>query len=383
MSIFLELPEFSPDGFINRHQEIAEVRAVLMRLLQGELVDKRTFIYTGQHGIGKTWFLLRLREEFSAIKDVTITYVDLNHYLDLTPPVVAITQICSAMGRQLSSELQLPQASLENTVRALIQAIKQRTSSDQVFVLLLDTVYEAPVTLLAALENYLLGPLAIDRNVLLVMAGRGREYAWTAPELRLRAEFKTLNTFDKPHVVEQLTFHAPTQAGNADEIFRMSLGNPKATLLVATNPDPLAALDQIIDDMLPLGDSATRRLIREHLEALAVPRRFDYSHVPRLWSAYYNDSSYQQLSRREIRAIFDRLLHPGLIYWNDKQLAYTLHTTMRHLLLQSLRGHRTDLRHRLQTSCIELYQGWVQDKPRNWEQWQAELEHHVQELSAN
>lgn len=379
MSTLVQLPPYSRQGFVNRESEVAEVRAKLNQILDGRTVDKRTFIFTGQHGIGKSWFLLRLRQEFAALAGVTVWHLDLAEYMAVASPTSAIVKICHALGAQLHTPIRSSSVGLEDAAHTLIGAIKQQILQNQVLVLLLDTVYESPETLLAALESYLLAPLAIERNVLLVMAGRGREYAWTAPELRLRAEFRTLQAFNKAYVAEQLQLHMPARAAGVDEIYQISLGNPKTTLLVAASADPVQALNQIIDDLLPSVAAEERRLMRQHLEALAVPRRFDNSHVPRLLSAYYNDPDLQ-LTRLQIRGVFDRLLDPGLIYWNNAQLAYTLHEAMRNLLLKYLVDANRESWQRLHQACVALYESWVQDKPRNWEQWQDELEYHQQAL---
>lgn len=380
MNTLISLPAYSRQGFINRDPEVAEVRAKLNQILEGQTVDKRTFIFTGQHGIGKSWFLLRLRQELETQSSVMVWHLDLANYMAVASPAATIVEICRTLWQQLPIPLAMPSDGLEDATRTLIHAIKQQILRQQVLVLLLDTVYEAPATLLETLENYLLAPLAIERNVLLVMAGRGREYAWTAPELRLRAEFRTLQAFNKAYVAEQLQFYMPARTDEIDEIYQISLGNPKTTLLVAASAEPVHALNQIINEMLPLVAFEERRLMHQHLEALAVPRRFDYSHVPRLLSAYYDDPTYLQLTRRQIRVVFDRLLDPGLIYWDNTQLAYTLHSAMRNLLLRHLISAQYPVWHRLHSACVELYQRWVQDKPRNWEQWQAELEYHQQAL---
>jgi len=122
------------------------------------------------------------------------------------------------------------------------------------------------------------------------------------------------------------------------------------------------------------------RLIRTYLEALAIPRRFDYSHVPHLLSAYHADETYKQLSRREVREIFDQLLDPGLIFWNTTQLAYTIHDSTRHILLQYLKATQVNRWRRLHIACVDLYQAWIDGRSRNLEQWQAELEYHKDEL---
>ena len=56
-----KLPDYSATGFVNREAEINLVCQRLEELLNRQLVEKRTFIFTGQHGIGKSWFLLQLR----------------------------------------------------------------------------------------------------------------------------------------------------------------------------------------------------------------------------------------------------------------------------------------------------------------------------------
>jgi len=100
-----------------------------------------------------------------------------------------------------------------------------------------------------------------------------------------------------------------------------------------------------------------------------------------LLSTYYADPALEKLPRRDLRLILDRLLEPGLIYWNTEQLAYTLHAAMRNLLLHYMRHAQPELWRRLHERCIVLYQGWVDARPRNWKQWRDELEYHIQELS--
>jgi len=374
------LPAYSATGFIDRVREVTLVRNRLELLLERRIVEKRTFIFTGQHGIGKTWFLLHLHHELRCIRDVRVFYLDLAPYLKNLPPQVALLQICTVISHELLAGISNPHTGLDAATDFVIHEIKKSLKTEQVLVILLDTVFEAPGDLLGTLENYLLARLAIEHNVLMVLAGRGREYPWKTPELRLHAEFHKLELFTKAATEQQLLKYVPNSFNRASEIYQISRGNPKTTLLLATNEDSVAVLDRVIEEMLPPVDQAERTLMREHLEALAIPRGFDQGHLPYLLNAYY--SLQKTYPRRELRFILDRLLEPGLIYWNTEQLTYTLHEAMRNLLLHYLRREKPALWRKLHECCIALYQSWVDARSSGGQQWQKELEYHQFELES-
>lgn len=380
MSNLIELPNFSRTGFVNREDELKQVHSCLQDLRNDLLVEKRTFIFTGQHGIGKSWLLKRLHGEFQELEAVQSYLLDLTDYWHLSP-TDAVQRICQNLSAAISANTVSHNRGLQETAHQLIQKVKTEIVPEEIFILLLDTVYEAPTVLLAALEEILLGPLAIEQRVLLVMAGRGREYAWQTPELRLRAEFLKLNPFPVEHTHRQLVHFWPTAVDRAAEIHAISLGNPKASLLFAQHRDRVDALNHVIYDMLfPIRDEE-RVEIRERLQAFAVPRRFDYNHMPHLLNVYFQHSADHFYPRRQLRSILDSLLNPNLVYWNKEIGAYTLHASMRHLLLLYLCEAHPERYRALHEACILLYQEWVEGKPRNWELWQSELEYHQAELA--
>ena len=380
MSNPIELPNFSRTGFVNREDELNRVRACLRDLRDDVLVEKRTFIFTGQHGIGKSWLLQQLHGELQELSAVQAYLLDLADYWHLSP-TDAVQQIC----RDLHAAIFLGTASddrgLQETAHQLIQQVKTEIVPEEILVLLLDTVYETPTALLEALEENLLGSLAIEQRVLLVMAGRGREYAWQTVELRLRAIFLNLKPFPVEYTHSQLVHFLPTAVDRAAEIHAISLGNPKASLLFAQHRDRVDALNHVIDDMLfPIRDDE-REDIREQLQALAVPRRFDYNLMPHLLNVYFQRNSDYFYPRRKLRTILDSLLNPNLVYWNKEIGAYTLHASMRHLLLLYLQEAKPVRYKALHEACVGLYEEWVEGKPRNWELWQTELEYHQTELA--
>ena len=86
-----KLPDYSATGCVNREAEINLVCQRLEELLNRQLVEKRTFIFTGQHGIGKSWFLLQLRHQLQSLNGVKVQHVDLSLYArQLTPQAVLL-----------------------------------------------------------------------------------------------------------------------------------------------------------------------------------------------------------------------------------------------------------------------------------------------------
>jgi hypothetical protein len=365
--------------FVNRVDEIDFVRRKLEQVLEGQLLEKRTTIFTGEHGMGKSWLLHHLRESLAS-PSVMTHYVNLENYFRRPDLAQAAQQLCIDLWQALFKTTMPACSSLEQATRLLIMAVKEQILPQQALVLLADTVYEAPPAFLSALDDYILSAFAIEPNVLLVLAGRGREYVFRAPELRLRADFITLQPFNQTVTQMQLQCQLPGKVVETAQVYAITYGNPKANALLAGSDNSPAALSSLIDEMLAPIHLADRLLIRTYLEALAIPRRFDYSHVPHLLYAYYNDERYKQLPRREVRKIFDLLLDPGLIYWNTTQLAYTIHESTRNILLQYLKATQADRWYRLHVACIDLYQSWVDSRTRNLEQWQAELAHHKNAL---
>ena len=376
-----KLPDYSATGFVNREAEINLVCQRLEELLNRQLVEKRTFIFTGQHGIGKSWFLLQLRHQLQSLNGVKVQHVDLSLYARQLTPQAVLLEIIAKLSKELLAMMTIPHTVPDAAAAFLLNAIREQILQKNILVVLIDTVYESPRQLLAILEDYLLGPLAIESKVLLVLAGRGREYPWSTPELRLQAEFRTLELFGEGTTAQQLQRHTTAAFSRAKAIYEISRGNPKTTLLLAANEDVTGVLDQVINEMLPPAITEERQLMREHLEALAVVRGFDYGHLPHLLSVYYNDPRRKSLPRRELRLILDRLLEPGLIYWNTEKLAYTLHEAMRKLVDRYLHQAKFELWQQLHLACVALYQGWVDANPTNVAQWQQELDYHLNALA--
>jgi hypothetical protein len=374
-------PAYTKDWFINREAEIELVMAKFQALLQGQPARERTITFTGEHGAGKSWLLAHLHQQFAASEKAAAFFLDLADYTAANSPITVVVQIMQrlsdeVLGRRFPGETD--PAEISNfLVREVQPILKQK-----ILALLIDSVYESSWELLPYLENYLLGPLVVEPEVMIVLGGRGRAYAWTAPELRIDARFITLLPFETVEMtIQQLERQKPEAAIHGTKIHQLSGGNPKANYLLAVYHDPAFALDQTIEGMLMPVPPKQRRLIRDYLEALAVLRFFDESRIPALLGAY-NPQVYPELSRQQARQILDQLVKPGFAFWDSTEFGYILMESTRNLILRYLFMAQRARWLTLQQAALNLYRHWVEVYPRNRERWQREVEYHRSQLEA-
>lgn len=372
---------YAPEYFVNRTAEIGFVYDKVTALLTNRLVEKRTVIFTGEHGMGKSWLLLHLHQLLHNEQQVKALHLDLATYALDSLAATVVDEILSRVGAHLIPNLALPSATLEGKSYTVIQTLKGDILPHQPLVLLVDSVYESPKPWLTLLENYLLAPLAVATNVILVIAGRGQLYPWAAPELKLRADFfqNYLPPFQSEATYAQLEHQFPAALPRHQEIHRLSQGNPKATFLLATHTDLPAAFDQILQEMLAPIPVEERQKLRAYLEALCVLRQFDHQSRMALLLRTY-DTRFGQLTRRELMDISDSLLKRGLSFWDSQLSAYTFHPVTRNLALQYLRAARPVLWQKLHTTAHDLYSSWAHQYPHNQAVWQTEADYHDRQL---
>jgi hypothetical protein len=374
------LPSYAQTQFVNRHIEIEHVHTQIRKLLDGELIERRTTIFTGEHGMGKSWLLLHLYELHRRLVGLRTIHFDLAFFATRSSAQEILEAICQHLFCELLGQNSPSAMPPESQARHLIYELKRQMLNQYPLVLFIDSVYESTPTVLALLEDNLLAALAVQPNVLLVMAGRGQAYPWREPELRLRADFFTLDPFTLTHTQEQLQCQLATSTAMAQATFDLSLGNPKANWWLAANANQTATLSQVIDEMLLPVPLATRSSMRTYLEALSIPNMFDETTLPILLAAYHGERQPRFISRTEIRQIWEWLLRPGLIFWNSDQGGYTLHPSTRNLILQYLCAVDRERWQRLQQAMIDLYEGWLGVYPQNSSYWQKEAQYHRKQI---
>ena len=234
---------------------------------------------------------------------------------------------------------------------------------------------------MAALEDYLLGSLAVEPRVFILMAGRGRPYPWKTPELRLKAEFIDLEPFPELQTTkEQLKRQQKRAVPRAAQIHKLSGGNPLANFLLAAHKDLAAALDQVVDEMLGTVPEEHRGRVREYFEALCVLRAFDEAHIPVMLAAYYDDDTYRDWSYAQGKRVREELVRWGFAKWSDELGGYVPDEPVKRIAEHYLGEADKDKWRRLHHAAAELYEDWAQKYPRTSEWLSEEAEYHRRKI---
>ncbi|MCB0110544.1 MAG: ATP-binding protein, partial [Caldilineaceae bacterium] len=168
--------QYNSGSFVDRIEETAKIEEYARLLLDDRLIHPRTIIFTGAHGIGKSWLLSHLHQHLSAWNNLCLLMIDLATFSSTSDLSRAMNDIIEYANHVLFARPTEAGRSFAQSAADLIQEIKQVVLSDRPLVVMLDSVYESPWDLLGLLENHLLAPLIVERNVFVVMAGRGRPY---------------------------------------------------------------------------------------------------------------------------------------------------------------------------------------------------------------
>ncbi len=371
-------PAYAAEKFVNRKDEINLVLEKARALAAGRVVDQRVVVFTNGRGTGKTWLLHHLETRLASISDLLVYRFRLSEYPP--EPLLAITDILTDLQRVIGGREQLGETLMDMS-RNLLLDLRSRLER-RALVLLVDEVHESDWQLLAALEDYLLGPLAVEPRALIVMAGRGRPYPWRTPELRLKAEFVDLKPFpDVSFTTEQLKHQREEAVARAAQIHDLSDGNPLANYLLAVHKDPAAALDQVIEGMLEPVPTERRRWVRDYLEALCVLRSFDEERIPAMLAAYYHDDSYRGMSYIQARQVREELDRWAFARWNGEAGGYILDEPTRKLVERYLQTAQPDRWRQLHDTAHQLYEEWGREYPGSRSRWQPEAQYHGKMIS--
>ncbi len=388
----ITLPSYSPELFVNRETQVDFVKDKIEAIAQRRSIDKRTVIIVGEHGTGKTWLMAHICHQLSLKSGISFFSINLapdaynifpfSFNLDTavaeSPPEIIIRKILESLAATFEIG-DLPDTSLSDATRLLTQQLKPFLK-ERPLILLVNSVYEAGDDFLRPFENYLLDPLAVEPNVLIVMTGRGIRFSWVAPELKLSAEFLTLQPFESlNHTIEQLERHNLNTTSQGTKIHYLSGGNPKANYLLGYYKNPATALDQTIAGMLEPVPHEQHRQIRDYLEALAIPNFFDSTRVPIFLKAY-DEQTYSSLTVSQVREVLDSLLKPGFAEYDTEEGGYYIYESTRGLILRYLMQSRPEQYKGLQQTAITLYQSWAKKYHRNRERWQKEVDYHLLQL---
>lgn len=408
-------PEYHPDLFADRDDEFNRVFDLAQALAAGRPVPRRTVIFRGERGCGKSWLLLHLarkpeplgrsrsdtKRPLASLKGVCSWYVDLRTYASKDAETVIkaiITDLRVQIGRWQNNNTPpfsvVPNLSLAELSRLALGDVSDllQRQEQQVLVALLDHVYESQPEILELLEERLLASLAAKPKTLIVMAGRGRGFSWKAPELRISIEEYWLHGLGEPATKspdaalsdagmslsatrEQLsrlqTKGYPIQR-QADEIAPETSGNPLANVLLAVGKSTTDVLEEQLRDI----DAADRSL----LKLLCVLRFFDEPQIQSLLVACQDGVEFSHVANMSPREVISSLLRTNLVRYDTAQSAYVMDEVIRRLLAGDLQEHYRESWRRLHCAAARTYQAWMNRHPQAKARLEAEANYHAEQL---
>lgn len=415
-------PEYDPNLFVDREVDLRRVVALARSLAVGESIPRRTVIFRGERGCGKTWLLRHLAEDAHtpAVGARCVTGQHLRHpgvkswYMSLATfsggqQEENVKTIIKALRGQIgmwqgtvppfSDAGNLSLHELSNLVVQDVQSLLQR----HVLVLVLDHVYESPSELLRILEDRLLASLIRQTKLLVVMAGRGLGYVWTTPELRLGVDEYWMQGLGMAATLQPVGPLSMQQA-NADreqieateeQLRRWSPGNPPKDasqieeILAVTHGHPLSNLLHIdgksagdvvaglLEGAFPQG---MQRQGRQLLELVCVLRFFDEPQIDGLLSVCRNDQEFTDIASMQPREIVRGLLKTNLVRYDPKLAAYVMDEVIRWPLEGDLKERRQNLWRQQHEAAWDMYCRWMKAYPHAEERLKQEAEYHATRL---
>jgi len=372
---------YSPDKFVDRTDELLLVIDKAKRLVGGSFEEKRVVIFHGARGSGKSWLLHEIARQLeTTLSKALCVYLDLLTFKPSSgnPVREIIKQIRGTLlgpgGIPLPDDVTPDQCS-----NLLAEAAK---GSNRVLVALFDHVDESPVQLLEPLEDRCLASLAVSPKVLIVLAGRGKEYTWTIPHLRLKSEELDLECFDLSCTQQQLEKQVPHPIPAAEDVWKLSGGYPWSNYILAVRyGNRPAALNQCAEILLSnLPVHATNQDI-SRLKALCILRSFSDEMIPPMLSTYFDDPSYLEWRYREYRRVRQTLTTTTLVKWDESEGGYVVDEALRCVLEGGLYEDDRATWQRLHKAARDLFEDWKAEYPRTAHRWQEKMDYHEGKLA--
>jgi hypothetical protein len=375
---------YDHDKFVDRTDEVKLVLDKAQQLVKGPVQDKRVVIFHGARGSGKSWLLQEIAYQLKANSaSPCCVYIDLPSALEDNPPSDDDTFLSKIIAQIYGSLTQATEAVMSDDLtpaewaRLLSETLAR---PERALVVLFDHVDESASSLLELLEDRCLSPLAVAVNVLIVLAGRGKEYIWKGPELRLKSEERDLLYFDLAWTREQLQRQVPQPAPTAEEIQPLSAGYPWSNYILSTNfANQLDALNQCVVFLLANLNLYPEAL--EHLEALCTLRVFSDEMITAMLAAYFDDLSYREWPYPQYRSVRQNLIRTTLVKWDGDQGGYIIDAALRHVLEHQLYLRDRVTWERLHIAACDLFRIWMADYPRTVERWREEITYHENKLA--
>lgn len=406
--------DYAPSKFVQR-EELSYILEILSKRARGD-IDMRVIPIECESGTGKSWLLKHLAEigitpnchqqthvghalenhlETTGIHSL---YIDLDNWLDADSyePQSSLVEparklLSSIIGQvdawsdgssrtfQANSEWDnLAQCSrqLEDSVRRLVRG---RGTDHLLFVMLVDHVYESPWEFLKILDSSLFGPLASFSRVVIVTAGRGRDFPWQSPDMWLhRSEPIHLGPLNLEQTRLLLANMESPSREKAEDVFNYSDGYPRRSYLIAKYGRAKGIATEVAMLLNPV--PANRRAqIRVYLEALCVLTAFDEDGIPRLLEVYNHHITERDKAAVPVCAqateVRDDLVEYGFAVWNDEYRGWLIDRVVQTAIMDNMfENRKAGLLVALEKCAYELYLDRERNHPATAALWREAAE---------
>ncbi len=340
--------------------------------------SNHVLIFDGERGTGKSWLLKQLRHKAQEMTGGPALYIDLQPICQADPHL-ALWEVMEEVDRFVDGDFKQEQPSLlSDASRVVIEDVRQFVIECPL-VILFDHVYESGWKLLEVLENYLLAPLAIEQRVLLVMAGRGKQYRWRTPELDVQVHH--LSAFDnEEYTRKQIEIQAPLAVAKSVDIHRLGGGYPLHNYILGTM-GLSAGAGRVIEELLAGVKQERREAIREILESVCVLKTIDANRVAYMLKnkdlPQPSDQLVTPVEGKEVQeTILQELKDYNFVSWSTKDEGYVIDKAIQFAVQTDLKLNKTARWYVLHQVANRIYRDWIQQFPDSAQRWQPDLAYH-------
>lgn len=382
--------------FVNRKAQIDLLREALTYIRSVGSMFQTVFEYVGIPTIGKTT-LIHMLGAVCRGEEVPFAHIDFNpdassHAFDYrTKPTSLLVDLAAQLGLvkgQLLDAIEAHERSLttmdkeqqEKIKRKLVRAFREQVEhllTEDPVVFLFDTTDRVHPSVLAFLEKEAVSPLTQKGRCIFIFAGRAPIH-WRRFEVRRRVRTERLKPFDPESIEDQLA-HALVTTENmkqlSNQIYHLTGGLPYGNFVISRRLNELAAkgesldlktfqghkpelLDALIKDVM---DHYVFRGIdqryREACYVLALVRQFDLIMLRRLLSNFV--PAFEGHPRNAYGGLLGKLNATYLIEWDDTRKGYSVDSTLRRILSQSIRLRNPERYAAVNREALDVYRDWI------------------------
>jgi hypothetical protein len=390
---------------VDRDKEIATIEALSRQIIETGRQPGLPHVIAmrGQRGTGKTWLCLHLKRSVlskmprvislllnpvstfdPAYKPQGLVAYKGEKFLSLDQSPYRPDDFCINILKWMAENLGTTRAEHADSTELsnwMTRDIKQKLSNNMI-ILILDSIFEIDWSYLKKLEEDVLVPLATLPNTLLIMTGRGNFYPWTSPYLRMAAE-TNLGALTDLDTKEQLRLQASGEnlsSRQLKEITEISSGNPLINLLIAGNLDRKTVLDEAANLLLDIRSNKYRPEIRDYFEALSILDGFDDEEIAPMLSAFNQDSKIETTWTDERkRAVKEMMIRTHLIRWENGR--YVMDDSLRRVLDTYLKLSEEEKWRRLHRRAMSLYEEWARTYKKHSKYFMSKARLHSEALA--